>query len=87
MGCIMKSSYFLLIVLLAIIFPGCSIEDSSSEKNQPVKKPKSDSIANTIAEEVTGYRVLKQGRQMQDKIHTVSEQHNKELNAILKEDK
>ena len=83
----MKLPFIRLLALCVVLFSGCSVQDSSSEKTQTVKDQKSDSIANTIAEEVTGYRVLKQGRQMEEKIRTVSEQHNKDLNAILKEDK
>ena len=87
MYAVMKLPFIRLIALCAVLFSGCSVQDSTSEKTQTVKDKKSDSIANTIAEEVTGYRVLKQGRQMEEKIRTVSEQHNKDLDAILKEDK
>ena len=83
----MKSPFIRLIALFTVLFSGCSVQDSSSERTQTVKDQKSDSIANTIAEEITGYRVLKQGRQMEEEIRTVSEQHNKDLDAILNEDK
>ena len=40
---------------------------------------------NTIAEEVTGYRVVKQGEMAKDKLRAIEKERSEQMSAILEE--
>ena len=63
----------------AVIAGGCS-KPAKPGQGQPARKP---SVANTVAEEITGYRAVKQGEQLKAKIRAIDKQHDEDIDAIL----
>ena len=60
-----------------------------AKDNEPEKKPtqKSPSVVDDVADEVTGYRAVKQGQQMKEKLRGIEAERNEQISEILDENR
>lgn len=68
--------------LVPLLISGCSDKPAGPAKTPTPREP---SVANTVAEEITGYRAVKQGQQLKEKINVIQKEHHEDMSAILDE--
>jgi hypothetical protein len=66
-------------VVLACFAAGCA-RDENPESKPPDKAP---GVVDVIADEVTGYRAVKQGQQVKEKLRKIEAQRNEQMEGIL----
>ena len=74
-------SLFMMVFFAAIVcVSGCGKENKTTDSTpEPTQKP----VSRLVAEEVTGYRAVQQGRQVQEKIRRISEEHDRDMQDVL----
>lgn len=65
--------------------PACC-RDAGSEDKAPVRQKEAPTVTRRVAGELTGYRAVKQGRNMQKKLKAIEKDRNEALSTILEEE-
>lgn len=69
-------------MVMACLTGGCARDE------EPANEPPDGTpgVVDTIADEVTGYRAVKQGQQVKDKLRKIEVQRNEQMAGILEEE-
>ena len=80
-----RFTFIALFFLLACTLSGCGRPpEQQGKKKKTASRP---GVGRQIAEEITGYRAVKQGRKMQEKLKKIGEEREEDMSRILDSEK